>query len=315
MQERIMPERLPPLSALRTFEAAARHLSFTRAADELHVTQAAVSHQIRTLEEHLGVMLFRRLNRRLLLTDEGQLLMPSVRRAFDELLAGVERVRERCMGGTLTISTTPSIAANWLAGRLGRFQALHPEFEIRLMATPRLIDFAREGVDCGIRYGFGEWPGLRALCLLNATLVPLCSPRLLEGPRPLRTPADLAHHTLLHTLDDMDDWRLWLQAAGVTGVDPTRGLKFESLPLALRAAVSGAGVVIVAGPMANDDLDAGRVVQPFDLELPRECAYYFVAPEASADQPKIRAFRDWLLQEVDAPPSGRTPADMALASD
>lgn len=297
-----MAERLPPLSALRTFEAAARHLSFTRAAEELHVTQAAVSHQIRTLEEHLGVLLFRRLNRRLLLTDEGQLLMPAVRRAFDELSAGVERVRERCCGGALTISTTPSIAANWLAGRLGRFQALRPEFEIRLMATPRLIDFAREGVDCGIRYGFGSWPGLRALRLLNATLVPLCSPKLLEGPRPLRTPADLGHHTLLHALDDMDDWRLWLQAAGVPGIDPTRGLKFDSLPLALRAAIGGAGVAIAGAPMATEDLAAGRLVQPFDLELPSECAYYFVAPEATADQPKIEAFRDWLLQEVDAAP-------------
>jgi LysR family glycine cleavage system transcriptional activator len=303
-----MAERLPPLSALRTFEAAARHLSFTRAADELHVTQAAVSHQIRTLEEHLGVLLFRRLNRRLLLTDEGQLLMPAVRRAFDELSAGVQRVRERCCGGALTISTTPSIAANWLAGRLGRFQALRPEFEIRLMATPRLIDFAREGVDCGIRYGFGNWPGLRAQRLLNATLIPLCSPMLLEGPQPLRTPADLAHHTLLHALDDMDDWRLWLQAAGVDGIDPTRGLKFDTLPLALRAAIGGAGVAIAGAPMATEDLAAGRLVQPFDLELPSECAYYFVAPEASADQPKIQAFRDWLLQEVDAAPARQVEA-------
>ena len=222
-----MADRLPPLSALRTFEAAARHLSFTRAADELHVTQAAVSHQIKALEEHLGARLFRRLNRRLLLTDDGQLLMPSVRRAFDELAAGVERVRERCCGGTFTISTTPSIAANWLAARLGRFQALRPEFEIRLMATPRLIDFAREGVDCGIRYGFGDWPGLRAERLFGAALTPVCSPRLLAGPEPLKVPADLARHTLLHALDDMDDWRLWLRAAGVVGVDPQRGPKFE----------------------------------------------------------------------------------------
>ena len=303
-----MPERLPPLSALRTFEAAARHLSFTRAAGELHVTQAAVSHQIRALEEDLGVLLFRRLNRRLLLTDEGQLLMPAVRRAFDELVAGVERVRERCCGGTLSISTTPSIAANWLASRVGRFQALRPEFEIRLMATPRLIDFAREGVDCGIRYGFGDWPGLRALRLLNATLVPLCSPRLLTGPDALRRPADLARHTLLHALDDMDSWRLWLRAAGVEGIDPTRGLKLDNLPLALQAAISGAGVAIAGAPMATDDLADGRLVQPFDLELPSECAYYFVAPEVSADQPKIQAFRDWLLQEVDPAPTPQAEA-------
>ena len=222
-----MANCLPALSALRTFEAAARHLSFTRAADELHVTQAAVSHQIKALEADLGVRLFRRLNRRLLLTDEGQLLVPSVRRAFDELTAGVERVRERCLGGTLTISTTPSIAANWLASRLGRFQALRPEFEIRLMATPRLIDFAREGVDCGIRYGFGDWPGLFSERLFHAALTPVCSPRLLKGQEPLKEPADLARYTLLHALDDMDDWRLWLRAAGVPGIDPQRGPKFE----------------------------------------------------------------------------------------
>lgn len=295
-----MAGRLPPLNALRTFEAAARHLSFTRAAAELHVTQAAVSHQIKALEADLGARLFRRLNRHLALTDEGQLLVPAVRRAFDELAAGVERVRAHCCGGTLAISTTPSIAANWLAARLGRFQALHPGFEIRLTATPRLVDFTREGIDCGIRYGFGDWPGLRAERLFQASLVPVCSPRLLDGPQPLRTPADLAHHTLLHSLDDADDWRLWLRAAGVHGIDPTRGPKFESMPLVLQAAISGAGVAIGQAPLVAEDLAAGRLVRPFDLELPSACAFYFVVPEVSADQPKIRAFRDWLLAEVAA---------------
>ncbi|MGH6945406.1 MAG: transcriptional regulator GcvA, partial [Geminicoccaceae bacterium] len=237
-----MANRLPPLGALRTFEAAARHLSFTRAADELFVTQAAVSHQIRTLEEHLGVRLFRRLNRRLLLTDEGQLLLPSVRRGFDELIAGVERVHQECCSGTLTISTTPSVAANWLASRLGRLQARYPQFEIRLTASSRLVDFAREAVDCGIRYGFGTWPGVRAELLFSATLMPLCSPELLRGAYPLRSPEDLAHHVLLHALDDVNDWQLWLHAAGVHGIDPNRGLKFDSMPLALQAALNGAGV-------------------------------------------------------------------------
>ncbi len=295
-----MSPRLPPLNALRTFEAAARHLSFTKAAEELFVTQAAVSHQIKTLEEHLAVPLFRRLNRHLALTDHGQALLPSVRQAFDALAAGVERVREQCCGGPLSISATPSFAANWLAARLTRFQALHPDVELSLSTTPRLVDFLRENVDCGIRYGLGDWPRLHAVRLLNQELVPVCSPALLEGPKPLREPADLARHTLLHVLDDPDNWRLWLQAAGVKGIDPQRGLKLDSFPLAMQAALNGAGVLIGGAQMVAAELAAGRLVEPFGIELPLASGYYFVTPEIRADQPKIALFRDWLLQEVEA---------------
>src|SRR5690606_30620975 len=293
-----MATRLPPRNALHTVEAAARHLSFTKAADELFVTQAAVSHQIRTLEEHLGTPLFRRMNRALMLTDEGQALLPAVREAFDRLSAGVRRVQDLCCGGALTISTTPSFAASWLAGRIARFQALHPEIELQLSATPRLVDFAREDVDCGIRYGMGDWPGLVAQRLFQTALVPVCSPTLLDGPNPLRRPQDLARHTLLHALDDPDDWRLWLRGAGLDGIDPTRGLKFDSVPLVVQAAISGAGVGIGRRQLVEAELEAGRLVAPFDFELPDECAYYFVAPEGTADQPKIVAFRTWLMAEV-----------------
>jgi LysR family glycine cleavage system transcriptional activator len=293
-----MATRLPPLNALRTFEAAARHLSFTKAAGELFVTQAAVSHQIRALEEHLGAPLFRRMNRALILTDQGQVLLPAVRDAFDRLRAGVRRVEDLSTGGALTISTTPSFAASWLAGRLARFQALHPEIELQLSATSRSVDFAREGIDCGIRYGAGDWPGLVSQRLLETALLPVCSPALLDGADPLRRPQDLARHTLLHALDDPDDWRLWLRAAGVVGVDPTRGLKFDSVPLVLQAAVSGAGVGIGRRQLVEAELAEGRLVAPFDLELPDAYAYYFVAPETTADQPKLAAFRDWLLAEV-----------------
>ena len=214
----------------RTFEAAARHLSFTKAAEELFVTQTAVSHQIRALEEHLGAPLFRRMNRALMLTDQGQVLLPAVRDAFDRLRAGVRRVEDLSSGGALTISTTPSFAASWLAGRLVRFQVLHPEIELQLGATSRPVDFAREGIDCGIRYGAGDWPGLVSQRLFETALLPVCSPSLLDGAHPLRQPADLAQHTLLHALDGMDDWRLWLRAAGVPEIDPTRGPKFEFDP-------------------------------------------------------------------------------------
>jgi LysR family transcriptional regulator, glycine cleavage system transcriptional activator len=290
--------RLPPLNALRTFEAAARHLSFTKAAEELFVTQAAVSHQIRTLEDHLGARLFRRANRALLLTEEGQALVPAVRDAFDRLLAGVRRVESLCCGGALTISTTPSFAATWLAGRLVRFQVLHPEIELHLGATSRLVDFAREGIDCGIRYGEGDWPGLRAQRLFRTALMPVCSPLLLKGVHALRKPQDLAHHTLLHALDGGDDWRLWLRAAGVQAIDPTRGPKFDSITLVLQAALNGAGVGIGRRQLVEAEVASGRLVAPFDLQLPDACAYYFVAPEALADQPKVGAFRDWLLGEV-----------------
>jgi LysR family glycine cleavage system transcriptional activator len=293
-----MSPRLPPLNALRTFEAAARHLSFTKAAEELFVTQAAVSHQIRTLEDHLGVRLFRRASRALLLTDQGQALLPAVRDAFDRLLAGVRRVEDLCCGGALAVSTTPSLAATWLAGRLVRFQALHPEIELHLSATPRLVDFAREGIDCGIRYGGGDWPGLRAERLFQTALLPVCSPSLLDGPQPLRRPEDLAHHTLLHALDGADDWRLWLRAAGAQKVDPTRGPKFDSITLVVQAAISGAGVAIGRRQLLEAEVASGRLAAPFDFELPDECAWYFVAPEAMADQPKVAAFRDWLLREA-----------------
>ena len=289
-----MATRLPPLNALRTFEAAARHLSFTKAAEELFVTQAAVSHQIRALEEHLGAPLFRRINRALMLTDQGQVLLPAVRDAFDRLRAGVRRVEDLSSGGALTISTTPSFAASWLAGRLVRFQVLHPEIELQLSATSRLVDFAREGVDCGIRYGAGDWPGLVASGCSRPTLLPVCSPSLLDGAHPLRQPADLAQHTLLHALDGMDDWRLWLRAAGVPEIDPTRGPKFDEIPLVLQAAINGAGVGIGRRQLVEAELAAGRLVAPFDLELPDAYAYYFVAPEATADQPKLAAFRGWL---------------------
>ena len=296
-----MSPRLPPLNALRTFEAAARHLSFTKAADELFVTQAAVSHQIKGLEEQMGVQLFRRLNRRLLLTDEGQLLLPDVRAAFELLANAVRTVREQ-RGGVLSISATPSFGPKWLASRIGRFQALHPEFEIQLATTPRLVDFAREGIDCGVRYGLGDWPGLRTDRLFDAELLMVCSPELAAGPPPLRCPDDLRRHTLIHVLDDIDDWRLWLKAAGVEGIDPDKGLKFDSSPMALQAAASGAGVAIGRRRLIEEDLASGRLVVPFDIELLDGCAYYFVAPEARAEVPKIAMFRDWLLTEAAADP-------------
>ena len=290
--------RLPPLNAMRAFEAAARHLSFTRAAEELFVTQAAISHQVKALEQELGVKLFRRLNRALILTDEGQALIPFVREAFERFTAGVRELERFCSGGTLTVTAPPSFASEWLVGRLGRLHHQHPQIDLHLNATPRVVDLIRENIDCAIRHGDGDLPGLVAYRLFQPSFRPVCSPALLSGEHPLRTPADLVHHTLLHALDGPDEWQVWLRAAGVEGIDFGRGLRFDNSDLAIKAALHGVGVAIGRTPVQDDDLSEGRLVTPFDITIDSECAYHFVVPEATADQPKIQAFRGWLMNEA-----------------
>ncbi|MGH6904283.1 MAG: transcriptional regulator GcvA [Geminicoccaceae bacterium] len=294
-----MTRRLPPLSALRAFEAAARHLSFTRAAGELHVTQTAISHQIRGLEEHLGVRLFRRLPRGLLLTEEGQAYLPAVRDAFDQIDAATAELIAARAGGPLTASMLPSFAARWLVPRLGRFRSAHPEIDLRISASVHLVDFAREDVDIAIRMGRGHYPGLRVDRLFGEALIPVCSPALLDGSRPLRRPEDLRHHVLLHD-DDYTGWRLWLELAGVAGVDPRRGLTFSDSGMVVQAATEGQGVALARVALAAWDLAAGRLIRPFEVSIARDLAYYLVCPEASAERPRIAAVRAWLLAEAAA---------------
>jgi LysR family glycine cleavage system transcriptional activator len=306
-----MGRRLPPLNALRAFEAAARHMSFTKAAAELNVTQAAVSHQIKALEERLGLPLFRRLNRQLLLTDAGQAYLPEVREAFDRLASATDRLLTRDSTGVLTVTLLPSFAAKWLVPRLGRFREGHPEIDVRVSPSERLVDFAREDVDIGIRHGLGRYPGpLRADFLLAENVFPVCSPKLLEGPKPLRCPEDLRHHTLLHD-DYHQDWRMWLMAAGVTSVDPSRGPRFDDSSMVLQAAIGGQGVALGRSALVATDLAAGRLVKPFDITLASPLAYYLVYPSATADRPKIVAFRNWILAEARADPNvlDRVPAE------
>ena len=301
-----MSRRLPPLNALRAFEAAARHLSFTRAADELHVTQTAISHQIKALEERLGVRLFRRLPRGLLLTEEAQRYLPPVRDAFDRIAAATEQLAAGGSGGRLTVSVLPSFAAKWLVPRLGRFRAAHPDLDLRISASSQLVDFARDDVDIAIRMGRGRYPGLRVDRLFGESMVPVCAPELLSGPHPLRRPEDLRHHVLLHD-DDHTGWQLWLELAGVEGVDPRRGPIFTDSAMVVQAAAEGQGVALARRVLAAGDLAAGRLVQPFEVSVPHDLAYYLVSPEATAEQPRIRAFRAWLLAEAEAeePPSAR----------
>jgi LysR family glycine cleavage system transcriptional activator len=292
-----MARRLPPLNALRAFEAAARHLSLNRAAEELHVTQAAISHQVKALEEHLGRKLFRRLNRALLLTDDGQAYLPSVSRAFALLNEATSDLLTRQAPGPLTVSALPSFAARWLVPRLGRFRQVHPDIDLRIDPSTELTDFSAGDVDVSIRYGRGKYPGLRADWLMTEDIFPVCSPALVEGEHALHEPRDLEHHVLLHD-DGHGDWRTWLLAASVDRVDPGRGPIFTDSSMLIQAAMAGQGVALARGVLAADELAAGRLVRPFTLSLPTEFAYYLVCPQNTAGLPKIVAFRDWLLGEA-----------------
>ncbi len=301
-----MSRRLPPLNALRAFEAAARHLSFTKAAEELYVTQAAISHQVKALEAALGVQLFRRLNRRLMLTDTGQLYLPALTEAFDGIDAATGRLRADEAAGLLTVSVANSLAAKWLLPRLPRFRERHPDIDVEVSALDRLVDFSRDNVDMGIRFGLGRYPGLRVDLLMEDTVFPVCSPGLLAGPPRLGEPADLKRHTLLH--DDvgpgeMPDWHDWLAAAKVAGVNAERGPRYSHSSLVLQAAIDGQGVALGRDSLVALDLEAGRLVRPFGPALRTNFASYVVSPVATAERPKIKAFRDWLFEEAGLAPA------------
>jgi len=298
-----MPRRIYPLNALRAFEASARHLSYVKASEELSVTPAAVSHQVKKLEEYLGLPLFRRRSRGLLLTESGQLLMTELRDVFLQLDKAMERVTDNDSRGSLTLTVAPTFAAMWFIPRLPRFYALHPDIDIRISTSLGLVDFQRDDFDAAIRLGHGEWPGLETIKLFDETVIPMCSPRLLEGPNALKTPDDLSKHTLLHNHSlDYDakapTWETWLKAAGAKGVDPSRGMHFSLPDHGLQAAIDGAGVALGWRFLSMKDVAAGRVVEPFDLALPLESTFYLVYPESQSSRSNITALREWLMQEV-----------------
>jgi LysR family glycine cleavage system transcriptional activator len=292
-----MVRRLPPLNAVRAFEAAARHLSFTRAAAELGVTQAAISHQIRTLEEALGVVLFRRLTRGLVLTAAGQAFLPAVAAALDGIAEGARRVKAADDQGPLTVTTLASFAAKWLVPRLPRFQAAHPEIEVRLTTTAALVDFERQDVDVGIRFGLGEWPGLRAERLMAEDVFPVSAPVLADGRRAPATLEELRDVPLLH--DDLAlAWPTWLGLVGAVGIDGTRGTRVTDSGLVLQLAVDGHGVALARTMLAARDLREGRLVRLFGPALPSAAAYYIVGPPAAFGRAKVAAFRDWVFREA-----------------
>lgn len=290
-----MTARLPSLNGLRAFEAAARHLSFTLAASELNVTQTAISHQIRRLEEELGIRLFIRQNRALALTPEARDYLPGVRAAFNDLRLATDRLLRRDDDKVLTVSTIASLAAKWLLPRLTDFQEAHPGIDVRITTSTSLVDFHRDNVDAAIRYGRGQWAGLRADWLMADELFPVCSPSLLCGDEPLRTPGDLKDYVLLHT-NSGDDWRLWLTAAGLpTDISRQPGLTFDMTFVTIQAAIDGMGVAMGRTSYVRDDIAKGRLVVPFKIALPADAGFYLVSPEGRREAPKLAAFRQWMI--------------------
>jgi LysR family glycine cleavage system transcriptional activator len=288
---------MPPLNGLKAFEAAARHESFTRAAEELCVTQGAVSHQVKALEAELGLKLFNRERQRLVITQAGRDYLIVVRDAFDRIAQGTERLLQRQSGGALAVSVSPNFAAKWLVHRLGRFAEAHPRIDLRISAQPHHVDFAREDIDLVIRHGDGNFAGLHATRLCTEQVFPVCSPKLVAGRNPLRLPSDLSRYTLIHATD-REGWSQWLEFAGVAGVDSSRGLVLDQASMAIDAAVDGQGVALSRTALVARDLISGRLIRPFDIAMAASFGYWIVCPKATAKLPKIVVFTEWLLAEA-----------------
>ena len=292
-----MASRLPPLNALRAFEASARHLSFTRAAEELFVTQAAISHQIKSLEEHLAIKLFMRKNRSLLLTEEGQSYYLDIKDIFTALHEATEKLLARGAKGAITVSLQPSFAIQWLVPRLNAFNLLHPEIDVRIKAVDQADNSLTEDVDIAIYYGRGRWTNVMAEKLHTEYLIPVCSPLLMNGKKPLFTVNDLTQHMLLHDTSRRD-WKRWFKEVGVKGVNVNHGPIFSHSSMVLQAAIHGQGIALANSVLAKPDIDAGRLVCPFNDVLVSKNAYYIVSREHQTDLGKIAAFREWMLDTV-----------------
>lgn len=309
--------RLLPLNAVRAFEAAARLGGFNAAGAELNVSANAVGRLVKLLEEWLGVALFRRLPRGVVLTEAGDRYLGRVGTLLDQLAESTADLQQLETSQVLTVSAMPSMVSRWLIPRLGRLTERHPELDVRLLASVSLTDFARERVDVAIRTGPGSGEGLRRDLLMHEDFYPVCSPELPSRGPPLREPSDLAHHVLLHDewdrrLPDQLDWARWLAAIGTTDIGTERGLRFSFSHMTLQAAAAGQGVALASSAFLADDLATGRLVKPFgDLSVRGPYAFFIVCPEATADREKVALFRDWAIAEAAqndrSPPATRRP--------
>jgi len=294
--------RLPPLKSLQAFEVAGRHLSFTEAAQELNVTPGAISQQIRLLEEFFEIKLFKRMNRAIVLTDAGQLFLPMISEGFEQFSEAVSLLRRTRSDGPLTITSAPSFVSKWLIPRLAGFKALHPHIDVRIDTSDRLVDFMHEDIDVGIRFGNGVYPELETVFLFSFDLIPVCSPALMNQGNGLRKVSDLKNFTLLHSnYDELDtgwpDWAMWLKVVNAENVDSSHGIFFNQSDLLFQAAMEGQGVALLASVMADPEIAAGNLVQPFTARLPVKLNYHLVTSPHKARIAKVAAFREWVLEE------------------
>ena len=305
-----MAKTLPPLSSLRAFEAVARRVSFTRAAEELHVTPGAVSQQIRSLEELLGESLFVRTKRSVALTEAATRMLPDIQAGLDSLARAISTKAGSSSEKALSISVAPSFASKWLLPRLVDFSETYPDIDLRVSATVALADFRRDHIDLAIRLGRGSYADLHAEPLLTETLAPLCSPKLVKGKGRVSSPDDLKKHRLIHDTSipgesEQSSWERWLKLAGATQVASHRGPRFSLAELALQAAIDGAGFVLGRMVLAEGDLAAGRLIRPFKMLLPLDVSYFLVMAKGSVRRPEIQCFRDWLYGKLKESPYGR----------
>lgn len=289
-----MSRRFPPLNSLKCFEATGRLLSFTRAADELNVTQAAVSHQIKVIEQYLGLQLFIRHPRKLVLTEQGKVLLPEVIEAFDKISSAVGALRKEQFNNIISVRLAPSFAAKWLSPRLKYFWLQYPDIDLRLFHAHPAVDFDREDIDIAVTYGRGDWPGLVAEELLSLDFFPVCSPAFMENDKPLTDIDNLRYYTLLHDAN-FECWQDWLALAGVSDIPSNKGTVIDDTNVLIQAAVDGQGVALGSNTFVEDLLEGGRLVRPFDITLQNDSAYYVVCPPGNLNNPAVKAFKDWLL--------------------
>jgi LysR family glycine cleavage system transcriptional activator len=292
-----MHQRRPPLSTLRAFRAAAHCLSFTQAAEQLHVTQAAISHQIKSLEQSLGVALFVRGNRSLALSESGTRFLPYIDQMFSLLDQGLKQVRTKDSETTLTVTLLPSFASRWLVPRLGLFLKANPDIDFRLAPSRTITNFQTEDIDLGIRYGSGNYPGLLSIHLMDEEIFPVCSPAIMSGEFPLSCPADLKNHVLLHD-DGHGDWRKWLVAARANDVDPDKGPVYTDSAMAVQSAIEGDGIALARSQLVKDDIARGQLIKPFDISQPSNFSYYIIYPEERSPTPAMLAFINWLQEQA-----------------